>query len=186
MPTALFEELLKFIAHWCIFEDFGIDDDACSDLELLMSSNCQRDICQWRDTGIYIHKLCLHIPVHNGEEDDITQDDWNHPDYDSSFNVLSSHSCCFAIEIAILQYCLGVNSNSCWRLYMEAARIPWNEHKSKVFILLAYYILICCSLHLTTVSYRYLNTCSIELRGGGGGGGGGEIAMNNVIQKKGV
>ena len=63
---------------------------------------------------------------------------------------------------------------------MEAARIPWNEHKSKVFILLAYYILICCSLHLTTVSYRYLNTCSVELRGGV------VLAMNNVIQKKGV
>ena len=25
---------------------------------------------------------------------------------------------------------------------MEAARIPWNAHKSEVFILLAYYILI--------------------------------------------
>ena len=23
----------------------------------------------------YIHELCLHIPVHNGEKDDTTQDD---------------------------------------------------------------------------------------------------------------
>ena len=134
--------LVRCSYHWCIFEDFGIGRWCM--LRSGVADEVQQPKGIFASEGILVYTWTLFA---------YSCSQWRERWYNSGR--LKSPRLRLNFQCVIFQFTqlcysnlntsllLGSKEgNSCWRLYMEAARTPWNAHKSKMFILLAYYILL--------------------------------------------